>query len=610
MSERITADPLQELAPEVPPHGPVVWMRENLFSSIGSTILSVVSLVVVLFAVRGLLGFIFDPSRRWDAVTTNLRLLMVQAYPAGGITDPETGEAINQMGRIWTSVGIVVVLIALTIDIFRIGGTMSRRQVGGVGLRIGAALLVIGILGPFSLMGRVGWLVVGSTVGGLCYLFRQGETAKQPTIPTLGVVTVAMIGVLAALVLVPVPVPSMTDDRVLAFEPVARSTWLPWTILFLVAVATHFVVQGLRRTVADSVLRRTVVALWVASFPLIVLAILRDPGIDYTEVAQLYIPAGVAFAVGGGLLLWYLTGPGSGEAGRALAMLFLVASPFFFFFSMPFVIRWLWVSLALFAMAAPTFGGEGAARLRYLYAWVAWVAVLAYLLVLITAESTVEIRTGFFAGGLTLTFILAITGLTLSFPIGVVLALGRTSSLPLFRLMSTAYIELVRGVPLITWLLVAFLMLPVALPQGVAIGNVMRAVGAITFFSAAYLAENVRGGLQSVSKGQFEAAGALGMSTLQTTVFITLPQALRAVIPALVGQVIAVFKDTSLVTIVGLFDFLHIARAIIPTQTQPINFLGSIKETLIFAALVYWIFTFTTSRISLRLEKKLGVGER
>jgi general L-amino acid transport system permease protein len=176
--------------------------------------------------------------------------------------------------------------------------------------------------------------------------------------------------------------------------------------------------------------------------------------------------------------------------------------------------------------------------------------------------------------------------------------------------MSTAYIELVRGVPLITWLLIAALMLPVALPSGVELGGVVRAMIMMTFFSAAYLAENVRGGLQAIPKGQHEAAQALGLTTVQMTVFITLPQALRAVIPALVGQIIAIFKDTSLVTIIGLFDILHIARQVIPAQTQPFNFLGSIKETLIFTAAVYWIFTFTFSRISLRLEKRLGVGER
>jgi general L-amino acid transport system permease protein len=231
-------------------------------------------------------------------------------------------------------------------------------------------------------------------------------------------------------------------------------------------------------------------------------------------------------------------------------------------------------------------------------------------MMILTAPSTVEVPGKFFLGGLSLTLLLAVSAIALSFPLGVILALARTSKMPIFRLMSTVYIELVRGVPLITWLIVGFVMFPVLLPPGVEVGGVARAIGAMTFFSAAYLAENVRGGLQSIPKGQYEAAQAMGLSTTQTTVFITLPQALRAVIPALVGQVIALFKDTSLVTLVGLFDFLHIARSVIPNQTQPFVFLGSIKETLLFAAVVYWMFTFTFSRISLHLEKKLGVGER
>jgi general L-amino acid transport system permease protein len=129
----------------------------------------------------------------------------------------------------------------------------------------------------------------------------------------------------------------------------------------------------------------------------------------------------------------------------------------------------------------------------------------------------------------------------------------------------------------------------------------------MTFFAAAYLAENVRGGLQSIPKGQVEAAQAVGMSTFLTTSLITLPQALRTVIPALVGSMIALFKDTSLVTIIGLADFLHVARSIIPSQPE---FLGVLREPLLFAALVYWIFTFTFSRASLRLEQRLGVGDR
>ena len=232
------------------------------------------------------------------------------------------------------------------------------------------------------------------------------------------------------------------------------------------------------------------------------------------------------------------------------------------------------------------------------------------VVVLMSAPSTVRVASATFLGGLALTLVLSVAAILLSFPMGILLALGRTSKMPIFRLLSTAYIEVVRGVPLITWLLVAFIMLPVALPQGVEIGSVARAIAAMTFFNAAYVAENVRGGLQSVGRGQYEAAKAMGLSATQTTVFISMPQALKAVIPALVGQTIALFKDTSLVTIVGLFDFLHIARQVIPSQTTPFLFIGTIKETLLFAAVVYWMFTFSFSRMSLRLEKKLGVGER
>jgi general L-amino acid transport system permease protein len=136
---------------------------------------------------------------------------------------------------------------------------------------------------------------------------------------------------------------------------------------------------------------------------------------------------------------------------------------------------------------------------------------------------------------------------------------------------------------------------------------VVKAIVAIALFSAAYLAENVRGGLQSIPKGQYEAAKAMGLSTVQTTVFITLPQALRSVIPAIVGQVISLFKDTSLVAIIGLADFLRVARDIVPNQPAS---LGSLQESLLFAMAIYWVFTFNVSRASLRLERKLGVGER
>ena len=143
---------------------------------------------------------------------------------------------------------------------------------------------------------------------------------------------------------------------------------------------------------------------------------------------------------------------------------------------------------------------------------------------------------------------------------------------------------------------------------GISLDDVVQAIAAVTFFSAAYLAENVRGGLQAIPKGQYEASKALGMTTFQTTVFIVLPQALRAVVPALVGQTIAIFKDTSLVAIVGLLELLGVAQAI--TQQPAFAGQGLLMETLLFASLIFWVGSFTMSRESQRLEKRLGVGER
>ncbi len=209
-------------------------------------------------------------------------------------------------------------------------------------------------------------------------------------------------------------------------------------------------------------------------------------------------------------------------------------------------------------------------------------------------------------GGLLLTFTLAIVSIVLCFPLGVLLALGRQSALPVIRWMSILYIEIIRGVPLVTVLFMASLMLPLFLPSGWRVDHVIRAITAFTLFTAAYIAENVRGGLQAVPRGQIEAARALGLSPVLTTALIVLPQALRAVIPANVGQFISLFKDTSLVFIVPLLDFLGIALDVIENPKWG----GPAREMLLFVALVYWFFTYFMSHMSRRLEKALGVGER
>lgn len=203
-------------------------------------------------------------------------------------------------------------------------------------------------------------------------------------------------------------------------------------------------------------------------------------------------------------------------------------------------------------------------------------------------------------GGLFLTFMLTIVGIVASFPIGVLLALGRRADgLPAVKYACIAFIEVVRGVPLITVLFLASLALPLVSPQLDTVPQAVRAMVAITLFSAAYLAENVRGGLQSVPPGQAEAARALGMNPVQVTLFITLPQALRAVIPALVGQCIALFKDTSLVAIVGLLDLTKSADSVVAQA----EYIGLRREVYVFISVIYFVFSYAMGYVSRKLEQ-------
>jgi general L-amino acid transport system permease protein len=340
----------------------------------------------------------------------------------------------------------------------------------------------------------------------------------------------------------------------------------------------------------------------------------------------------------------------------------------------------LWLVLAVLSILAWNFGSPLKNFRRFLvWGWLASLVIIYFLLRGISTDSSsplalVETRRW---GGFLLTVFISVIGIVASFPIGLVLALGRRSQVRcvpvlwlwgaiglliywvlgnfpdepvtwiipvifrdppiwtinfsplafaafqavlivglgwvvgyffqgnLIKTFSIVYIELIRGVPLITVLFMAQVMLPIFLPKGIEVDNLLRVIVGVTLFSAAYLAENVRGGLQAIPRGQYEAAAAIGLSTAQSMRMIILPQALRAVIPALVGQFISLFKDTSLVAIVGLFDLLGIARAVV---AQP-QWFGLQRETFAFIALVYWICAFSMSSASRRLERKLGVGK-
>lgn len=213
-------------------------------------------------------------------------------------------------------------------------------------------------------------------------------------------------------------------------------------------------------------------------------------------------------------------------------------------------------------------------------------------------------------GGFMLTLVLT-TGIVPSFPIGVALALGRRSKLPAIKYVCIGFIELIRGAPLIVWLFIANLMVPLLFNIGPdAVPSLGKAYIALTLFSSAYMAENVRGGLQSVPVGQSEAARALGLSAWQTTRLIVLPQAIRAVIPAIVGQAIGLFKDTSLVFILNLQDFFNVHN-IVAQQPASIQVTGGIRlELSLFLAVTYFFFAYRMSVASRQLERLMGVGER
>ena len=207
-------------------------------------------------------------------------------------------------------------------------------------------------------------------------------------------------------------------------------------------------------------------------------------------------------------------------------------------------------------------------------------------------------------GGLLVTLVLGCTGIALAFPLGIILALGRRSDLPVISMMCTLFIEFIRGVPLITLLFFGMVMLPLFLPEGIDMDGLARVLVAVTLFQSAYMAEVIRGGLQAIPQGQYEAARSIGLSYWQMNKKVVLPQAIRISIPSIVNTSIGLFKDTTLVIIVGLLDLLGIGRGALADTT----WLGLAYEVYFFVALVFFIFTFAMSRYSLYLEKKLKTG--
>ena len=659
-AEPVVAAPRPPDRPSLPPG---MWMRENLFPNKRNAILTVLAILIALFAYRGLLNFVFSEERSWIAVRTNLRLMFTQAYPE------------HQYLRVWVTVGLVMVLAGLSAGIWaNWGGVTLKRLMGW--LMSGGALIAGGVLirEPSVLSDAEGeslrndtgdliresfaaamadrwawWVVAGVFFAlGLTLWTRFDDLARRTTEIPVAWLVFGLPALLVGSTWVVRYGHYGFADREFIAEPgslVAMSTRLPWTVMWLVLVTCYGIgrlarsraiasAQGAaggasgnagdnvddddepgqdlpRGTLAKT--RGIVNLAWVLSPFFLYWVVMRDPDIDYAHVLSTVLPMGLAFAAAGSVVLWWLTRPDVGEVGRLAAIgLLLLATfhwvaAFFGWYPMLQVARIAFLLLAMAGLVAPNFAGVAAQRRKLVWAWLFTVLILFYGTTVINSPSTIEVPTDMFIGGFGVTLLVAVLTIMLSFPIGVLLALARTSRQPIFRLLSTVYIEVIRGVPLITLLLFFSIVLPLFLPDGMEIAELAAAVLGYTLFSAAYLAENVRGGLQSIRRGQYEAADAVGLTTTQRTGFIVLPQSLRVSIPPLVGQVIATFKETSLLAIIGLFDFLRMANSVIPNQSQ---FLGVRREGLLFVSVVYWVVSFAMSKYSQRLEQRVGLGQR
>ena len=317
------------------------------------------------------------------------------------------------------------------------------------------------------------------------------------------------------------------------------------------------------------------------------------------------------------MMVTFLMGMGWGVAGaklmRNLALITVGACVVLAFLPYGFDRMGMDVRVLLVANVVSVAAGWAFARYTRFgtVKWVVIFSVVIFILSLMVLQGasflgvrTVDSRQW---SGLQLNLILAIAGIVLSLPIGVGLALGRRSHLPVVKWLCVMFIEVFRGVPLITLLFMSQHLVPLAFPETFPRNSLFNAGVVITMFSSAYMAENIRGGLQALHPGQAEAARALGLASWQTTLFISLPQAIRNVIPAIVGQFISLFKDTSLVYIIGMLDIVNISRKAVEGRVE---FQGSAPEIFVFVAIVFWIFTYTMSYVSRRIERNLGVGER
>ncbi|MFK7917277.1 MAG: amino acid ABC transporter permease [Ilumatobacter sp.] len=546
------------------------WVKSNLFNTWYNSIITIVFGALGLLFAFLVLRFVFI-SARWEPVRDNLQLFFVGRFPR-----EETTRLVVQILMLSGAVGLAAGWRGQQARIeaeqagVELKKTSPREFVGSYWALV--LFLVVSMAVGVTTM-RPWLLVVGGIVAGVTGYAVTLKPRRGPA------------GVLLAIVPL---VPFLLAGGVLSFvQDLSNSSAY---LLALGATVLLAITQYLRNPAATL---SAALLLGVAAFQ-----VLSGTGqLSWVFLTLALVPGAFALVADGG----DVTKSAPGFVGAAL---FGAATVFYVLFngitSVRLIVLVAGVGVAVAALLAASSGDSGSGRRLGVVAVLGVVTWQVGRLIDLEAIDWVD------WGGLHLNLIMAAASTALAFPMGLLLALGRRSSLPVMRWLCTAYIEMIRGVPLISLLLMAQLFIGFFLSSG---GNSntlsTKALVVITMFSSAYIAEIVRGGLQAVPKGQTEAGQAMGMSPAAITRLLVLPQALKAVIPAMVGQFISLFKDTSLLTIIGVLEFLGVREIV---HAQP-DFRGfGLVETLVFVAFSFWAISFTMSRESQRLERRLDTS--
>ncbi|GAB4437082.1 MAG: hypothetical protein Kow00120_04320 [Anaerolineae bacterium] len=599
MSDRyvyVETTPPEARKPPATEVGALGWMRKNLFGTWYDALLTLVFAFLIVYAAVGLLNWVVGAAN-WDVVINNLRLFGSGRYPA------------DQVGRVTAVTLIVTALSGLAWGLW---GRMSRVTQ----ILWGAGLVVLLIAPAFASLFPIPPIYAAPTAG-----------TSSPLAPLI------FVG-------------EENQSLHLTFTPATRETETPKG--FIGGASRTAWGEYTRTALEPEQVDDLTATVWIAEasapdHPLVTLTVASG---GEAESAEITLPTDSWYVIrsaveGASGAAWlkiegappmrsstsaqaeyeqvYGPPPGAIDGERPHPLdnawlrfigtrslsdfVALVVGPFAAEVNKLALVVSLVVVVSYWVGMAAGRVNEKLSRRLAVAAWfVSFPVTMLILRGLDGSEALPVVGTDRW-GGLLLTLVLAVVGIVAAFPIGVLAALGRRSRLPAVRIICTFYIEFVRGVPLVTVIWAANVMVPLMEPRLASVDSVIRAMVGMTLFTGAYLAEVVRGGLQAIPRGQEEAARALGMNAVVMTVLIVLPQALRAVIPAIAGLFIALFKDTSLVVIIGLLELLGIARTVI---SQP-EYVGTQREAFVFIAVIYFVFSYAMSSASRRLEAS-GAG--